>query len=67
MADDRDKAIRDYTVLTPQVMHPRIVKPKVQAANFELKPVMFQICKQWGNLMGCLRKTLIFTLNKSWR
>ncbi|KAK9222129.1 hypothetical protein WN944_010561 [Citrus x changshan-huyou] len=50
--DDRDRAIKDYTMLTPQVIYPRIVRPKVQAANFELKPVMFQIYKQWGNLNG---------------
>jgi len=43
MADDRDRAIRDYAVLTPQVVHPDIIRPKVDAANFELKPVMFQI------------------------
>ena len=41
MADDRDKAIRDNAVLTPQVIHPGIVRPEVQVANFELKPVMF--------------------------
>ena len=38
MADDRDMAIRDYVVLTPQVVHPGIVRPEVQVANFELKP-----------------------------
>ena len=36
MADDRD-----YTVLTPQAINLGIVKPEVQADNFELKPVMF--------------------------
>ena len=43
MADDRDMVIRDYAVLTPQVVHPGIVRPEVEAANFELKPVMFQM------------------------
>ena len=43
MADDRDRAIRDYDVLTPQVVHPGIIRPEVEAANFELKPVMFQM------------------------
>ena len=42
MADDRDKAIRDYVVLTPYAINPRIVRPKVQDDNFELKLVMFQ-------------------------
>lgn len=41
IADDRDRAIQNYTVLTPYVVHPGIVKPKVEAANFELKLVMF--------------------------
>ncbi|KAH9725220.1 hypothetical protein KPL70_007791 [Citrus sinensis] len=43
MANDRDRAIRDYAVLTPQAIHPRIVRLDVQADNFELKPVMFQM------------------------
>ncbi|KAH9649075.1 hypothetical protein KPL70_025843 [Citrus sinensis] len=43
MADDRDMAIRDYAVLTPQVVLPGIVRPEVEAANFELKPMMFQM------------------------
>ena len=43
MVDDRDRAIRDYVVLTPQIVYPRIVKPEVEAANFELKPVMFHM------------------------
>ena len=44
--DDRDRAIRDYVVLTPQAINPGIVKPEVQAAKFELKPMMFQMLKQ---------------------
>lgn len=34
MANDKDKAIRDNAVLTPQAINPRIVKPEVQAINF---------------------------------
>ena len=48
MANDRDRAIRDYAVLTPQTIHPGIVKPDVKADNFELKPVMFQILETVG-------------------
>ncbi|KAH9704917.1 hypothetical protein KPL70_011661 [Citrus sinensis] len=48
MADDRDRAIRDYAVLTPQVVHPGIIRPEVEAANFELKPVMFQMLQTVG-------------------
>ena len=48
MADDRDRAIRDYAVLTPQVVHPGIIRPEVDAANFELKPVMLQMLQTVG-------------------
>ena len=34
MADDRDRAIRDYAVLTMQVVHPGIIRPEVKAVNF---------------------------------
>ena len=43
MANDRDRVIRDYTVLTPQAIHPGIVRADIQVDNFELKPVMFQM------------------------
>ncbi|KAH9724028.1 hypothetical protein KPL70_007340 [Citrus sinensis] len=52
MADDRDRAIRDYAVLTPQVVHPGIIRPEVEAANFELKPVMFQMLQTVGQFNG---------------
>ncbi|KAH9800698.1 hypothetical protein KPL71_000768 [Citrus sinensis] len=52
MADDRDRAIRDYDVLTPQVVHPGIIRPEVNAVNFELKPVMFQILQTVGQFNG---------------
>ena len=48
MADDRDRAIRDYVVLAPQVIHLGIVRHEVEAANFELKPVMFQMLQTVG-------------------
>ena len=43
MADDRDRAIKDYAVLTPQAINPRIARPEVQANNFELKLAMFHM------------------------
>ena len=48
MVNDRNRAIRDYTVLTSQVVHPRIIKPEVEAANFELKPIIFQMLQTVG-------------------
>ena len=56
MADDRDKAIRDYAMLTPQVVHPGIVRPEVEAANFELKSAMFQILQTIGQFNGLPHK-----------
>ena len=41
MADDKNRAIRDYAMLTPQAINLGIVRPEVQADNFGLKPVMF--------------------------
>ncbi|KAH9783362.1 hypothetical protein KPL71_009280 [Citrus sinensis] len=52
MADDRDRSIRDYAVLTPQVVYPGIIRPEVDAANFELKPVMFQMLQTVGQFNG---------------
>ena len=52
MANDRDRAIRDYNVLTPQVVHPGIIRPEVDAADFELKPVMFQMLQTVGQFNG---------------
>lgn len=43
MVDDRNRAIRDYAVLAPYVINPWIVRPKMQAINFMLKQVMFQM------------------------
>ena len=52
MANDRDRAIRDYVVLTPQVVHYIIVRPEMEAVNFELKPVMFQMLQTVGQFNG---------------
>ena len=52
MANDRDRAIRDYAVLTPQAIHPGIVRPNVQGDNFEFKLVMFQMLQIVGQFNG---------------
>ena len=52
MANDRDRVIREYGVLTPQAIHPGIVRPDIQIDNFELKPVMFQILQSVGQFNG---------------
>ena len=63
MANDRDRVIRDYALLAPQAINPGIVRPKVQAANFERKLVMFIHFKQCGNSIDCHQKIIAFTLN----
>ena len=50
MADDRDRAIRNYTVLTSQIVYPEIVRPEVEAAK--LKLVMFQMLQTVGQFNG---------------
>ena len=58
MADDRDKAIRDYVVLTPLAIHLGIVRPDVQVDNFELKVVMFmkfKLCNPKGRWIEILK------------
>ena len=48
MAKDIDRAFPDYAVLTLQAIHPGMVRPDIQADNFELKPVMFQMLQIVG-------------------
>ncbi|KAH9752099.1 hypothetical protein KPL71_014560 [Citrus sinensis] len=56
MANDRDRAIMDYAVLTLQVVHPGIIRPEAEAANFEMKPVMFQMLQTVGQFNGLPNK-----------
>ncbi len=43
MADDRDRAIREYAVPMLHGLNSGIVRPEIQAPQFELKLVMFQM------------------------
>ncbi len=52
MKDDRDRAIKDYAMLTFQVIQSGIIRLEVQAANFELKPVMFLMLQKVGKFNG---------------
>lgn len=55
MADDRDRAIRDYIILTPQLIHLGIVTLEVQTHNFKLKQAMFlmlQTMDQFNRLLS---------------
>ncbi|XP_024027611.1 uncharacterized protein LOC112093437 [Morus notabilis] len=48
IAEDRDRAIRDYAIPMLDGLHPGIVRPEIQATKFELKPVMFQMLQTVG-------------------
>ena len=48
IAEDRDRAIRDYAIPMLDGLHPSIVRPEIQATKFELKPVMFQMLETVG-------------------
>ncbi|KAH9770018.1 hypothetical protein KPL71_012225 [Citrus sinensis] len=75
MVDDRDRAIRDYAVLTPQVVHPGIIRPEVDAANlyeslyeaWELFKELLRRCPHHG-IPCCIQlKTFYNGLNPSTR
>lgn len=51
MADDRG-VIKDYAMLTPQVIQLGIVRLEVQATNFEFKLVMFLMLQIVGQFNG---------------
>ena len=48
IAYDRDRALRQYVVLVLYNPNPSIRRPKIEAQQFELKLVMFQICQIVG-------------------
>ena len=52
MADDRDRAIREYAVPVLHGLNSGIVRPEIQAPQFELKPVMFQMLQTVGQFSG---------------
>ena len=52
LMDDRDRAIREYAVPILQGLNPSIIRPEIQAPQFELKPVMFQMLQTVGQFSG---------------
>ncbi|XP_060969783.1 uncharacterized protein LOC133037007 [Cannabis sativa] len=52
LADDRVRAIREYAAPMFNELNPRIVRPEIQAPQFELKPVMFQMLQTVGQFSG---------------
>ncbi|PON65867.1 hypothetical protein PanWU01x14_113560, partial [Parasponia andersonii] len=52
MADDRDRAIREYAIPILNGLNLGIVRSEIQAPQFELKPVMFQMLQTVGQFIG---------------
>ena len=52
LADDRNRAIREYAVPALYGLNPGIIRPEIQAPQFELKPVMFQMLQTVGQFSG---------------
>jgi hypothetical protein len=48
IANDRTRNIRDYVVFDPNAMNTKIVRPEITAAQFEFKPMMFQMLQTIG-------------------
>ncbi|XP_062080318.1 uncharacterized protein LOC133785073 [Humulus lupulus] len=51
-ADDRAREIREYAAPMFNELNPGIVRPEIQAPQFELKPVMFQMLQTVGQFSG---------------
>ncbi|XP_062085900.1 uncharacterized protein LOC133792007 [Humulus lupulus] len=52
MADDKDHANRQYALPLSNELNLGIVRPEIQATQFELKPVMFQMLQTVGQFSG---------------
>ncbi|XP_062085843.1 uncharacterized protein LOC133791950 [Humulus lupulus] len=52
LADDRARVIREYAAPMFNELNPGIVRPEIQAPQFELKPVMFQMLQTVGQFSG---------------
>ncbi|XP_062093483.1 uncharacterized protein LOC133799485 [Humulus lupulus] len=52
LANDRARAIREYAAPMFNELNPGIVRPEIQAPQFELKPVMFQMLQIVGQFSG---------------
>ncbi|GMN64851.1 hypothetical protein TIFTF001_033925 [Ficus carica] len=52
LVDDRDRAIREYAVPILHGLNPGIVRPEIQAPQYELKLVMFQMLQTVGQFSG---------------
>ena len=52
IADNRDRCIGQYAVPLFSDLNPGIRRPDIEATQFELKPVMFQMLQMVGQFIG---------------
>ncbi|XP_063946069.1 uncharacterized protein LOC108212402 [Daucus carota subsp. sativus] len=52
IVDDKDRAIRQYAAPCFEELNSGIIRPDIQATQFELKPVMFQMLQTIGQFSG---------------
>src|SRR5262245_32624030 len=52
VVDERDRIMMEYAVPVLGGLNPCIVRPEIQANQFELKPVMFQMLQTMGQFSG---------------
>ena len=52
IVNDRDRCIRQYVVPLFTTLNPGIRRPDIEATQFELKPVMFQMLQLVGQFSG---------------
>ncbi|MBA0880725.1 hypothetical protein Goshw_022308 [Gossypium schwendimanii] len=52
VTDDKNCAIWQYAIPLFNKLNPSIVRPEIEAPQFELKPIMFQILQNMGQFSG---------------
>ncbi|KEH32967.1 hypothetical protein MtrunA17_Chr3g0081261 [Medicago truncatula] len=52
MENDKGRSIREYVVFDLTSLHTSIVKSEVTTAQFEFKPIMFQMLRTIGQFSG---------------
>ncbi|MCI53245.1 hypothetical protein A2U01_0074491, partial [Trifolium medium] len=52
IVNDRGRSIRDYAVFNPNAMNTGIVRPEITTAQFEFKPMIFQMLQTVGQFSG---------------
>ncbi len=62
LIDDRDRAMNEYAIPTLNGLNPSIIRPNIQANQFELNSMMFQMLQTIGQFNGLPTKDPHFHL-----